>query len=108
MAETSATGGQREFRGGAPDAAAILQLFSKKHAFLGIVWTKFRVFKWFNKVLMRPQGFRPGARAPTYLSSAKANTVYIAERKSKHSTFAVVDYTILTLKVGCIAFQCRL
>jgi len=32
------------FGGGAPDAAAILQLFSKNDAFLGIVWSKFCVF----------------------------------------------------------------
>jgi len=37
----------------------------KKYAFLGILWSKFRVFKWLNKVLMRPQGLCPGAHAPT-------------------------------------------
>jgi len=43
--------------GRAPDAATILQLFSKKkYTFLGVVWSKFCVFKWLNKVLMRPKG----------------------------------------------------
>jgi len=28
--------------------------FSKKYAFLGIVWSKFCIFKWINKMLMRP------------------------------------------------------
>jgi len=61
-----AVGNQRGFKGGAPDPAAILQLFFKKYAFLGIVWSKFHVFKWLNKMLMGPQVLRPGARAPTY------------------------------------------
>jgi len=34
-------GGQWGFGGGASDAAAILQLFFQKYAFLGIFWSKF-------------------------------------------------------------------
>jgi len=41
-AETPAAEGQREVEGGAPyDAAAVLQLFLKKYAFVGVVWSKF-------------------------------------------------------------------
>jgi len=50
----------------------------KKYAFFGIVWSTFCVFKWLNKVLMRSQGFRPGA--PTALAkllSEKAKTVHL-------------------------------
>jgi len=34
-------GGQRGFEGVSPDAVAILQLFNKKYAFLGILWSIF-------------------------------------------------------------------
>jgi len=51
--------------GSGADAATILQLFSKKCAFLGIVCSKFCVYRWLNKVLMRPQSIRPGERSPT-------------------------------------------
>jgi len=53
--------------------------FFQKIAFLGIVCSKFRVFKWLNKVLMRLQGFRPGARASTCLLAT------LSGRKSKDS-----------------------
>jgi len=33
----------------------------------GIVWSKFRVFKWLNKVLMRPQAFGLGHVPPLAL-----------------------------------------
>jgi len=39
----------------AAGCSEILQLFSKSTHILGIVWSKFRVFKWLNKVLMRTQ-----------------------------------------------------
>jgi len=41
------------FGGGSSEAAAILQLFSKKYILLGIFWSKFlfnNSFKWQNKV----------------------------------------------------------
>jgi len=87
-----ATGGQWGFMGKAPNAAAILQLFFKRYAFLGIIWSKFRVFKWLNKVLMRPQGFCPGALplfAPLMtLLGEKAKIVHL---------LSLLCYSILTL-----------
>jgi len=48
-----------EANGGSGAGALTLRqfysFFPKKYAFLGIVWSKFCVFKWLNKVLMRPQ-----------------------------------------------------
>jgi len=43
-----------------PGAAAIFQVFLKKIRSFDIVWSKFRVFKWLNKVLMRSQAFALG------------------------------------------------
>jgi len=39
--EAPAAGGQRKFGGGAPNAAAIFQIFSKNKAFLYVFWSKF-------------------------------------------------------------------
>jgi len=55
--------------------------FEKSTYFLGVVWSKFCVFKRLNKVLMRPQGFCPGIRAHLSLLAtslgAKAKTVHL-------------------------------
>jgi len=55
--------------GGFHDAAVFLTAFSQKIAFLGTFWAKFLLQKLFlngrKSVLMRPQGLRPRAHAPT-------------------------------------------
>jgi len=61
----------QEFGVGALDAETIFTVFfPKKYAFLSIFWPKFLLentlkmtAKW---VLLRPQGLRPRARAPTH------------------------------------------
>jgi len=59
--------------------------FFKKYAFLGVVWYKFRIFKWLNKVLLRPQG----ALAPLAMPlGAKARIVYL---------LSLLYYSILNL-----------
>jgi len=67
-----------------PTLRQFYSFFPKNMHFLGKVWPKFRVFKLLNKVLMRPQGFFPGARAPA------CPPYYANGRKSKDSTFAIV------------------
>jgi len=42
-AEPPATEGKRGFEGGAPDAEEIFAVFSKKYAFLSILWSKFHL-----------------------------------------------------------------
>jgi len=65
--------------GGSPDAAAILQLFSKKYAFLNIFWHKFLLktafFKCLNKALLI-QGLLLGARAPCYATERDLKAHY--------------------------------
>jgi len=71
-------------RGRIPRRCSDFTAFYQKMAFLGIVWSKFRVFKWLNKVLMRPQGLL-GARASTCLASSVAMPL-----SAKAKTFAIV------------------
>jgi len=47
---------------GSPDATAILQLFLKNTHILGIIWSKFHIFKWLHKLFI--QGLRPGTTYP--------------------------------------------
>jgi len=49
-----------------PTLRKFYSFFPKNTQFLGIIRSKSRVFRWLNKVLMRPQGFRPEARAPDF------------------------------------------
>jgi len=82
-------------RGQSPDAAAILQLFSKKYAFFkGIIWSKFRVFKWLNKVLMRPQCIRPRRVSPRF-PSPPPSPCYATGHKSKYLDSTVAIVTLL-------------
>jgi len=61
--------GQWGFGGEAPDAVAILQLLFQKYAFFRhkLIWFKFRIFKWLNKVLMALKAFAP-RRVPRFPS----------------------------------------
>jgi len=84
------------FGGVAPDTSAnFYSFFQKILLILGLVLTKFR---WLNKMLMRPQGLRPGARVPTCPPlvtplGAKAKTVHL---------LSLLFYRSLTLNLNVL------
>jgi len=77
------------FEGGAPEAETTFTVFSPKYPFLSILWSKFllkNTFKMAAKsVLLRPQGMRPRALAPTL--ATPLNILY--ETASKHTVFHI-------------------